>query len=238
MHPVAIRPVTSPSELARLPKLEQAVWGNDDPVPPSLLRVLIMYGGEVAVAFNPAQPDLWLGFSMAFQTRDASGPFLYSHQTGVVPSHQGQGIGRGLKYHQNRWAEQHGFTRICWTFDPLRAANAHFNVGILGAEVTAYYPDYYGQLSSRINHGLPTDRLLATWRVPAPMPRRIPRRVCLRIHIPQDLDRLKEGDPGHALRWQETVRQQFTEALESGYRVVGFEPGPKPAYLLANSGGV
>ena len=231
---IAIRTLTNPDEWADIPKLEQAIWGNDDPVPTSWMRVMVSLGGEVSVAFDPHQPGEFLGFTMSIGSCDAGGPFLYSHQAGVVPDHQGQGIGRILKYHQNAWAETAGYARIQWTFDPLRANNAYFNVAVLGADIVAYYPNYYGTMTSRLNRGLPSDRVLCEWRVPRP-PRSASGALnhSCAIRIPPDIGVLKVEDPDLGLRWRENVERQFQDALWAGLRVVGFAKHPYPAYLLA-----
>lgn len=193
-----------------------------------------MLGGELSVAQTGETKDQWIGFTLSIGAWDQDGPYLYSHQAGVLPAWQNRGIGRLLKYHQNRWAEKGGYRRIRWTFDPLRALNAHFNVGILGVELMAYYPDHYGGVESGLNGGLATDRLLVEWRVPAPRPRPQPARHCFKIYIPEDIGLLKARDPDQARRWQLAVRGQFQDGLRAGYRVVGFSLHPTPAYLLSN----
>src|SRR6185503_16234741 len=53
---------------------------------------------------------------------------------------------------------------IKWTWDPMMARNAHFNLNRLGAIVETYADNYYGMdynLDQAI--GLPSDRLSATW---------------------------------------------------------------------------
>ena len=233
MEQLTMRHIDSAVELAKIPAMEQAIWGNNDPVPTSLLRVFTDFGGEVSVAYAPERPNRWLGFTMSFGTYDHLGRLLYSHQTGVLPGFQNQGVGRFLKYQQNRWAEAHGYRRIVWTFDPLRVRNAYFNVAVLGAEITGYYPDYYGVLTSRINRGLPTDRLICEWSVPAPEIPRPDQRIDRKIYLPEDLEQLKSENMQHALRWRETIKAQFLEALQLGYQVVGFSRPPSPAYLLS-----
>jgi len=49
------------------------------------------------------------------------------------------------------------------TFDPLEIKNAHLNIHKLGAIVRSYYVNFYGVSSSRLQGGLPTDRLVAEW---------------------------------------------------------------------------
>ena len=52
---------------------------------------------------------------------------------------------------------------MTWTFDPLVARNAYFNIEKLGARPTHYMIDYYGQMSDGINAGQASDRVLLTW---------------------------------------------------------------------------
>ena len=57
---------------------------------------------------------------------------------------------------------------VVWTFDPLVARNAWFNLAKLGARPTAYLEDFYGQMPDAINAGMPSDRLLLAWRLDDP----------------------------------------------------------------------
>ena len=55
---------------------------------------------------------------------------LHSHITGVAPG-QHRGIGFPLKVHQQAWALACGVPEVVWTFDPLVARNAWFNLAKL-----------------------------------------------------------------------------------------------------------
>ena len=57
---------------------------------------------------------------------------------------------------------------IVWTFDPLVARNAWFNLARLGALPTGYLEDFYGPMTDAINAGMASDRLLLTWRLDDP----------------------------------------------------------------------
>ena len=83
---------------------------------------------------------------------------MHSHITGVLPGLQSQGLGRLLKQHQREWALAREVGHITWTFDPLVARNAHFNLRVLGARVTEYLVDHYGPMDDGVNRGDETDR--------------------------------------------------------------------------------
>ena len=55
-----------------------------------------------------------------------------------------------------------------WTFDPLEIKNAYLNIHKLGAIVRSYRVNFYGVSSSRLQGGLPTDRLVAEWHLDSP----------------------------------------------------------------------
>src|SRR6185436_9536941 len=59
-----------------------------------------------------------------------------------------------------------GVETMFWTFDPLVARNAHFNLNRLGARIAEYIPNFYGSNTGSILHGaLPTDRFVAEWQL-------------------------------------------------------------------------
>ena len=54
-----------------------------------------------------------------------------------------------------------------WTFDPMVARNAWFNLGKLGAVADRFYPDFYGPMTDAINAGERSDRLVIRWDLAA-----------------------------------------------------------------------
>lgn len=233
---IHVRAVTDNRDLHRVPALERAIWGNPDPIPDSLLRVMVDHGGGVWVAHPPDEPDRWLGFVAGLAGRDGPGWHLHSHLAGVLEGFRGQGIGLALKTEERRWALHHGYTRIVWTFDPLRAPNAQFNIERLGVRVLAYREDYYGSLASLLNGALPTDRLVVEW--PANPTETSARSWSDRdprvfIPIPPDLDALVRRSPDEAHRMLQAVREAFRRHLGKGFEVTGFirDPG-RPGYVL------
>ena len=83
--------------------------------------------------------------------------------TAVIPERQGEGIGLRLKLAQREEALRNGIDRIEWTFDPMQAMNAHFNICKLGVVISEYEENIYGLTSSPLHRGRPTDRFVAVW---------------------------------------------------------------------------
>jgi predicted GNAT superfamily acetyltransferase len=144
------------------------VWSRPDgvePLPPELAWVFAHSGNYVSVARTAG---VVVGAAIGFRGVDELGPHLHSHIAGVLPQWQGSNVGYALKQHQRRWALDAGLDRVTWTFDPLVARNAYFNVVKLGARLTRYYVDFYGPMTDGINSGDETDRCLVSWRLSDP----------------------------------------------------------------------
>jgi predicted GNAT superfamily acetyltransferase len=165
---VVIHELRSPRELADAQRLFEEIWrpaeGNPPPMTAELLRALAHAGSYVAGAFAGTR---LVGASAGFFTAPPD-PGLHSHITGVAPGGQHHGIGFALKVHQRAWALARGIRVVAWTFDPLVARNAWFNLAKLGARPTAYLEDFYGPMTDAINAGMASDRLLLTWKLADP----------------------------------------------------------------------
>jgi predicted GNAT superfamily acetyltransferase len=83
----------------------------------------------------------------------------------VSPAVRGRNVGFALKTHQRAWALRRGLTAITWTFDPLVARNAYFNLAKLGALPVEYLENFYGRMGDEINADDESDRLLMEWRL-------------------------------------------------------------------------
>ncbi len=117
---------------------------------------------------------------------------MHSHITGVLPGLQSRGLGRVLKQHQREWAFARDVGHITWTFDPLVARNAHFNLRVLGARVTEYLVDHYGPMDDGVNRGDETDRLMVSWALAAPpAPTPADDRVVASVAVPHDIEAMR-----------------------------------------------
>lgn len=140
-------------------------------VQPALLRALAHTGHYLVGAYTAAGPhgpggDL-VGASVAF-FGEPLGKSLHSHITGVLPDVAGTGVGTAIKWHQRGWSLARGLDTITWTYDPLIARNAYFNVTRLGARPTGYLTDFYGEMRDGPNRGQPTDRVHTVWSLTDP----------------------------------------------------------------------
>jgi predicted GNAT superfamily acetyltransferase len=80
----------------------------------------------------------------------------------------GRAVGFALKLHQRAWAMDRGVDRIAWTYDPLIARNAYFNVVKLAARPVEYMPNFYGLMLDPVNGDGDSDRLLVRWSLRDP----------------------------------------------------------------------
>ena len=203
-----------------------------DRLPVAFISVsLAETGGQVLGAFDG---ERMAGFTMAVVGLRDRKPMLHSHMTGVLEAYRDRSVGRRLKLFQREDALSRGIELVEWTFDPLEVKNAYFNFG-LGAIARRYLPNLYGITTSPLHAGLPTDRLVAEWRLRLPRVRRLiagrdhrhkPVQPALgkkqvRIRIPTELASLRNSRPDEAARLQNEIRQEFEHWFAREYAATG-----------------
>jgi predicted GNAT superfamily acetyltransferase len=239
---VVIRELHRPQELKAARRLFEDIWrpaeGNPPPMTAELLRALAHAGSYVAGAF--AGTTL-VGASAGFFTAPPD-LGLHSHITGVAPGGQHRGVGFALKVHQRAWALARGITEVVWTFDPLVARNAWFNLAKLRARPTAYLEDFYGPMTDAVNAGVASDRLLLAWRLDDPavaaacagrplQPPPVEAEAALTVGPGLEPEPL---DPGQRRAWRQAVREALGGRLAAGAAVTGFLRHPD-RYLVEPS---
>ena len=237
-----IRPCQKLDELASLVKVQREIWGyaEHELYPLRLFVTLKRIGGQTLGAFTP-QGSL-VGFVASLPAWHGDDRYYHSLSLGVLRAHENRGLGRALKMAQRREALRAGIDLIEWTFDPLRAKNAYLNVVRLGAIARSYQPDYYGPVESRLQGGLPSDRLIVEWRlrstrVERAMAGKSPRDPKVKpeamVEIPVNIDRMRQSNPREAYRRQLAVRRQLQQFFAQKLAITGFEYSVKSArYLL------
>ena len=144
---------------------------------------------------------------------------------GILPDYRNAGLGRRMKLAQREFALAEGVNLIEWTFDPLQAKNAFFNIERLGCIARRYVYNQYGMTSSSLHGGLPTDRLIAEWWLNANRARPPAEEV---IAVPREIER------GEARAIQGRLAASFNAAFARGLAVVGFNSNEREGlYLLA-----
>jgi len=161
-----IRALTTIEECRRVAALEREIWGytdSEDVVPPPVLIVSALRGGILLGAFDDGGE--MQGFVYSIPAVKNGQLTQWSHMLGVRPAARDAGVGARLKLAQRDAALAAGVTLIEWTFDPLQALNAHFNFTRLGVVVEEYEENIYGESSSPLHRGSPTDRFVAEWNL-------------------------------------------------------------------------
>jgi predicted GNAT superfamily acetyltransferase len=164
-----IRPLTTLEDCRKVAELEKVVWGYtdaEDVVPPPVLIVSIKRGGVLLGAFDDAGE--MKGFVYSIPAMKDGRSTQWSHMLGVTPDARDSGIGLRLKLAQRLAALDMGVDLVEWTYDPLQALNAHLNFARLGVIVEEYEENIYGESSSPLHRGTPTDRFVAEWRLKEP----------------------------------------------------------------------
>jgi len=238
---IEIRACAGMAEMEACVKLQIETWGYDesDVIPRKTFLLTPKIGGQVLGAFDSdlatETAETLVGFAMSLpgikSTPNGPQPYIHSHMLAVRASHQNRGIGAQLKWEQRREALSRGIGHIEWTFDPLEIKNAFLNIHRLGAIAREYRVNFYGVSSSRLQGGLPTDRLVAEWELDSPRVNAILARrpaaaftVEERIQVPASVEEWKadEASRHKALAVQMENRQRFQEAFSRGLAVLGF----------------
>lgn len=169
MQNAAIRPLTTLEECRQVVALEKQVWGYtdaEDVVPVPVLIVSVKRGGVLLGAFG-ADGEM-VGFVYSIPGWKNRRPLQWSHMLGVIAGARSSGLGRHLKLAQREATLAMGIDLIEWTYDPLQALNAHLNFAKLGVIVEEYEENIYGESSSPLHRGSPTDRFVAEWHLRDP----------------------------------------------------------------------
>ncbi len=257
---VTIEDVHDLPRLRAIEVLQAAVWGHDNRtvVPGHLLALTAHSGGIVLGAFDGSEP---VGFAFGLLGRQGNRLYHASHMLGIHPRLQGAGIGVALKWRQRERALEQGLDLMTWTFDPLEARNAYFNLHKLGVVGREYREDFYGEMDDELNRGLPSDRLYVEWRLahsPMPDARGCSPRSAVRIvtssgerpvlaipaehpgvpvliEAPRNIQQLKGENIEMAQAWRQAQRKAFTWAFGKGYLADDFRDG---AFVLVPGDGI
>ena len=242
---IEIRECETIEELQGCVDLQRTVFATPD-LENSPVRHLIVTkyaGGFTLGAFDVGK---MVGFVLSVPGFKGEKRFFYSHMTAVDRNYQNCGIGAKLKWAQRERSLKEGVNYIKWTFQPVQARNAFFNLERLGANVKIYQPNFYGtDYSTSVEQdsvrGVDSDRLFADWHLESEKVKRLASgeqfeetgEAARTIEIPNDWNKLIVENTAKAIAEQERIKHEFQTAFADGLIAKGFERSEKnPIYLL------
>jgi predicted GNAT superfamily acetyltransferase len=206
-------------------KVFDEIWSMDTgtEITPNLLQAMVHSGAYLSGAFID---NKIVGAAFAFPATN-DGLHLHSHMTAVLSEFRDKGVGYALKIDQWNWAKRKNYSYLSWTFDPLVRRNAKLNIAKLGVDISAYYPNFYGDMPDALNAGDESDRLMVSWctDLDAPRARELitnPEPDDILIEIPEDIVAIRSKNQSESMKWRRQVREQFMAAFEKNGKVIGF----------------
>ena len=241
IHKIHIRSLQGQEDFLQAEEVQCRTWGysDRDVVPASIFSVARNFGGQALGAFDGKK---MVGFALTFGALEDGHAHFHSHMVAVVPEYQNRGLGRLIKLAQREDALSRGVKQIAWTYDPLQVRNAHLNISILGGIGAKYLPNLYGQTSSPLHGGIPTDRLVIEWNLDSERVLRalsgeelLPASDAFRVEFP-----VAAGGSAmpieDRLAVQGGLRERLLTLFEDGFAITGFRRGTEIAtYILEKS---
>jgi len=254
---VDLRPLTSLEQFDDAIGIMVATWGEFQ-LPPREIVTALAHSGNVPLGAYDG--DRMVGFVLGWAGVDEGGLHVHSHMLAALPDRRHRGVGYALKLGQRAQALDQDIHVARWTFDPLVARNAWFNLGKLGAIADRFGRAFYGEMSDEINRGDRTDRLVIRWDLdPAPAPRTVreelptvlaaegdpeaPAPVARSkpaaeggiVEVPREHGDVRRRDAELATRWRDTVADALEACLDAGL-IVGAFDRVRSAYVLVPEG--
>ena len=238
---VELRPLGRVEDAGAILRIMEATWGGHEPFPREMLRALADSGNVPYGAFDGTGA---IGYVLSWAgVEPEDGLHVHSHMLATLPDRRHAGVGFAMKLAQRAQALEAGIALVRWTFDPLIARNAYFNLHKLGAIADRFGRDFYGPMGDEINAGERSDRLTIRWdleREPGPRPVEASD-VVLRaegehpgevgspggrgalVEVPREYPELRESDRDLALRWRDASASAIEACLAAGMVAAGFD---------------
>lgn len=248
---VALRPLDRLEDADPILRVMIATWGEHQLIPREMLRAL---GDSASPPYGAFDGDELIGYVLGWIALDAEdGLVIHSHMLATLPERRHGGVGYALKLAQRAEALDAGVGVARWTFDPVIARNAWFNLGKLGAVADRFERDYYGPMDDLVNRGERTDRLVVRWDlrsspralapedapivldatddVPAPRIGELAPQGPVLVRVPRDHEALRADRADVARLWRDAVAEAIEACMASGRIARGFTP--EAAYVFA-----
>lgn len=242
---IEIREVWEVDELAECVALQRAVFALPE-IEISPVRHFVVTTRAGGFTLGAFVENKLVGFVLSVPAFLGNDKFFYSHMTAVSAEFQSYGVGTRLKWTQREKALEKGVKFIKWTFQPVQARNAFFNLEKLGAIVREYQPNFYGTDYSTSHeqdgkNGLDSDRLFAEWHLESEKVVALSKgesfteraEVKKTIEIPNDWNALVKENPQQAIAEQTRIKNEFQAAFAEGLIGRSFQRSEThPKFLL------
>lgn len=242
---IEIREIETVEEMEDCITLQRKVFGSPDlEISPVRHLIVAKYaGGFTLGAYLEGK---LVGFGLTLPMFRGEERAFYSHMTAVEADLQSHGIGAKLKWAQRDRALAVGVNYIKWTYQPVLARNAFFNIERLGATISEYMPNFYGtgaeaNESKKQVEEVDSDRLFADWQLDSPKVVALSKgetfeekgEVVRTVEIPPNWNEFVVKETKKAIAEQERIKEEFQTAFAEGLIVRGFERSEtNPKYLL------
>jgi predicted GNAT superfamily acetyltransferase len=240
-----IRECTNVEELSHCVALQREIFALPE-IEISPVRHFVVTRNAGGFTLGAFVENNLAGFVLSVPAFLGNNKFFYSHMTAVRAEFQSYGIGAKLKWAQREKALELGVNFIKWTFQPVQARNAFFNLEKLGAVVREYHPNFYGTDYSTAheqggNLGLDSDRLFAEWHLESEKVTALAKgesfaekgEIKRTIEIPNNWNALVKANPRAAITEQTRIKNEFQTAFAEGLVGKSFERSEtNPKFLL------
>lgn len=248
---ITIREVETIEEMRECIELQRTVFASPDmEISPVRHLIVARYAGGFTLGAYLGERLVGFVLSLPMFIDGSLEHAFYSHMTAVDTSLQSLGIGAKLKWAQRERSLAEGASYIKWTYQPVLARNAFFNIERLGAEINTYMPNFYGtdaeasaeQKSAQV--GVDSDRLFVDWHLNSPKVVALSKgekfeetgEIVKTVEIPPNWNELVVADTKKAIAEQLRIKAEFQTAFADGLIVRGFERSEtNPKYLLYKS---
>jgi predicted GNAT superfamily acetyltransferase len=160
---VTIAPFRDFEDYKTCTEIQREVWRYDDiDVVPAAIFVVTGHNGGINLGAYNSLGEM-IGFVASFLGLEGEEVIQHSHMLAVRAAYRNFDVGFKLKVAQRKETLRRKIRSMHWTFDPLQPVNAYFNFAKLGAWAAEYQENLYGDSSSALHRGLPTDRLVVCW---------------------------------------------------------------------------
>ena len=229
---VDLRPCESVDDAHRILGVMAATWGDAQLLPVEEIRALAVSGNVPYGAFDGSE---LVGYVLGWAGVDDDGLRRHSHMLAALPERRHGGVGYALKLAQRAQAIDQGIAVVRWTFDPVVARNAYFNLHKLGAVADRFQRDFYGLMGDELNRGDRSDRFTVRWDLERqPGPRELPDDARL-LAIPAEYHAVRRADPDAAKAAREAVAAAAESFVAEGLVAAGFDRDAS-SYLFVPAG--